>query len=46
MPSGQFDSVTPFLLYLLVLAALGPLQFGYHLVSPNQSFSEPRFDIC
>lgn len=32
MPPGQFDGVTPYLLWLLGLAALGPLQFGYHLV--------------
>ena len=32
MPSGQFDGVTSFLLSVLFLVALGPLQFGYHLV--------------
>lgn len=25
--------ITPFLIYLLFFATLGPLQFGYHLVS-------------
>ena len=30
----RFRDVTPYLLYLVIVAALGPLQFGFHLVSP------------
>ena len=32
-PGPSNERVTPFLIYLLFFATLGPLQFGYHLVS-------------
>lgn len=28
--------VTPYLIYLVFITTLGPLQFGYHLVSIHQ----------
>lgn len=35
MASGSTrSSITPYLLYLVFVATLGPLQFGYHLVCP------------
>ena len=34
MMSPQKD-VTPYLVVLVLIAVLGPLQFGYHLVSHN-----------
>jgi hypothetical protein len=29
------NDVTPYLVVLVAVATLGPLQFGYHLVRPN-----------
>jgi len=31
--NGEPSQVTPFLIYLVIIATIGPLQFGFHLVS-------------
>lgn len=33
--------ITPYLLYLLAISTLGPLQFGFHLVSHIDPLSPP-----
>jgi len=33
--TSALGDVTPYLVLLVVVATLGPLQFGYHLVRPK-----------
>jgi hypothetical protein len=36
-PMASSKRITPFLLYLVFIVTLGPLQFGYHLVSSSRA---------
>jgi hypothetical protein len=36
--ASALGDVTPYLVVLVAVATLGPLQFGYHLVRRNPSF--------
>ncbi|KIV94387.1 hypothetical protein PV10_02159 [Exophiala mesophila] len=44
-PSPSSERVTPFLIYLLFFATLGPLQFGYHLGELNAPESVIRCEV-
>lgn len=39
-PRAWFRDLTPYFLYILFVATLGPLLFGFHLVRPTTSSAE------
>jgi hypothetical protein len=38
-PRSWFSSLTGYFVYILSIATLGPLLFGFHLVGPNAIYS-------